>query len=128
MSEANLSALFWEGFRIDAYGVKASDQIHIRLVPDPAAFHDGLGGGAMNRIAWKLRGGRGEPDLPLGSRVETPAERANRWTRQVLSDRRRVKNVLVVLTVCRALPLWVGSNVFRGFRGHADRERWLSRR
>ncbi len=48
MSEANLSALLWEGFRIDAYGVKASDQIHIRLVPDPAAFHDGLGGGAMN--------------------------------------------------------------------------------
>ncbi|MFO7581397.1 hypothetical protein [Guyparkeria sp.] len=35
MSEANLSALFWEGFRIDSYEVKASDQLHIRLVPDP---------------------------------------------------------------------------------------------
>ncbi|QGT77397.1 ISL3 family transposase [Guyparkeria halophila] len=35
MSEANLSALFWKGFRVDSYEVKASDQLHIRLVPDP---------------------------------------------------------------------------------------------
>ena len=34
MSEANLSALFWEGFRVDYYEVKVSDQLHIQLVPD----------------------------------------------------------------------------------------------
>jgi len=38
MSEANLSALFWKGFRVDSYEVKASDQLHIRLVPDPDAI------------------------------------------------------------------------------------------
>ena len=38
MSEANLSALFWEGFRLDSYEIKASDQLHIRLVPDPDAI------------------------------------------------------------------------------------------
>lgn len=35
MPEANLSALFWEGFRVESYEVKASDQLHIRLAPDP---------------------------------------------------------------------------------------------
>ncbi|MFO7807889.1 hypothetical protein [Guyparkeria sp.] len=59
MSEANLSALLWEGFRIDAYGVKASDQIHIRLVPDPAAFHEGLGGGRDEPHCLETEGRKG---------------------------------------------------------------------
>ena len=52
MSEANLSALFWEGFRLDSYEVKASDQLHIRLVPDPDAIPVALA--AITALTWSM--------------------------------------------------------------------------
>ena len=52
MSEANLSALFWKGFRVDSFEVKASDQLHIRLVPDPAVVPSAVA--AITARTWSM--------------------------------------------------------------------------